>query len=137
MTREPFCMPACSSRDDGLCAQIGADLRALEAGSLRPPGGAGRLRRCGWAVGVRRSGEAGHLVDVAAGHAERGGWARMASSSGPSSRQAVDLAVAVVVQLDLRDRLPFPVHSKVILTRDGIVLPFVPSFHSVQPCELL
>ena len=34
-------------------------------------------------------------------------------------------------------KLPFPVHSKVILTRDGIVLSFVPSFHSVQPCELL
>jgi NAD(P)-dependent dehydrogenase (short-subunit alcohol dehydrogenase family) len=37
----------------------------------------------------------------------------------------------------LRDKLPFPVHSKVILTRDGVVLSFVPSFHSVQPCELL
>ena len=37
----------------------------------------------------------------------------------------------------LRDRLPFPIHLKVILTRDGVVLPFVPSFHSVQPCELL
>ena len=37
----------------------------------------------------------------------------------------------------LRDKLPFPVHLKVILTRDGIVLSFVPSFHSVQPCELL
>jgi hypothetical protein len=37
----------------------------------------------------------------------------------------------------LGDKLPFPVHSKVILTRDGVVLSFVPSFHSVQPCELL
>jgi hypothetical protein len=37
----------------------------------------------------------------------------------------------------LRDKLPFPVHSKVILTRDGVVLSFVPSFHSIQPCELL
>jgi hypothetical protein len=36
-----------------------------------------------------------------------------------------------------RDKLPFPVHLKVILTRDGVVLSFVPSFHSVQPCELL
>jgi hypothetical protein len=132
----PFCMSACSNRDDGLCAQTGADLRAIEAGSLRPPGGAGRLRRCGWAVGVRQSGEAGHLVDVAAGHAERGG-------TGPDGffvrpvKHAVDLAVAVVVQPGLRDRLPFPVHSKVVLARDGVVLPFVPSFHSVQPCELL
>lgn len=36
-----------------------------------------------------------------------------------------------------RDKLPFPVHSKIILTRDGVVLSFVPSFHFVQPCELL
>jgi hypothetical protein len=40
-------------------------------------------------------------------------------------------------RIALRDELPFPVHSKVILTRDGVVLSFVPSFHSVQPCELL
>jgi len=40
-------------------------------------------------------------------------------------------------RIALRDKLPFPVHSKVILTRDGVVLSFVPSFHSVQPCELL
>jgi len=37
----------------------------------------------------------------------------------------------------LRGKLHFPVHSEVILTRDGVVLSFVPSFHSVQPCELL
>jgi hypothetical protein len=36
-----------------------------------------------------------------------------------------------------RDKLPFPVHSKGILTRDRVVLSFVPGFHSVQPCELL
>jgi hypothetical protein len=39
--------------------------------------------------------------------------------------------------LQALDKLPFPVHSKVILTRDGVVLSFVPGFHSVQPCELL
>src|SRR2546425_12179514 len=33
--------------------------------------------------------------------------------------------------------LPFPVHSKIVFTRDGVVLPFVPSFNSVQPCKLL
>jgi hypothetical protein len=37
----------------------------------------------------------------------------------------------------LSEKLPFPVHTKVILTRDGVVLSFVPSFHSIQPCELL
>ena len=40
-------------------------------------------------------------------------------------------------RIALRVKLPFPVHSKVILTRDGVVLSFVPSFHSVEPCELL
>jgi hypothetical protein len=40
-------------------------------------------------------------------------------------------------RITLRGKLPFPVHSKVILTRDGVVLSLVPSFHSVQPCKLL
>ena len=37
----------------------------------------------------------------------------------------------VSARIALRDKLPFPVDSKVILTRDGVVFSFVPSFHSV------
>src|SRR5579859_8308034 len=37
----------------------------------------------------------------------------------------------------VRFGLSCPVHPKVIFTRDRVVLPFVPSFHSVQPCEVL
>jgi hypothetical protein len=47
------------------------------------------------------------------------------------------VAITTWLRRSLSPRLPFPVHSKVILTRDGVVLSFVPSFHSVQPCELL
>jgi len=54
-----------------------------------------------------------------------------------SSRTPTTAAAAPGARIALREKLPFPVHPKIILTRDGVVLSFVPSFHSVQPCELL
>ena len=57
--------------------------------------------------------------------------------SGPRRTRARPGCRPFSARVAVRGKLPFPVHSKVVLTGDGVVLSFVPGFHSVQPCELL
>jgi hypothetical protein len=43
----------------------------------------------------------------------------------------------VLVEPTILLELPFPVHSKSLFTRYGVVLAFMPTLDSVQPRELL
>jgi hypothetical protein len=55
-----------------------------------------------------------------------------ASISGRADLMALPSGIA-----SARFGLPCPVHSKMVFTRDRVVLSFDSSLHSVQPCELL
>src|SRR5258708_5604850 len=75
----------------------------------------------------------------------RGGVAELILSRARLCRRPADAGAALTAKRAAeaqviscaRFGLSCPVHPKVIFTRDRVVLPFVPSFHSIQPCEVL